>query len=413
MYVGCRSCRRHWGAHYDGSTWSTAKSGTNLDLTAVWGLSANEVWAVGSGIILRWNGSAWTQSNGGEGANLYAVWGTAANDIWAVGEYGAIGHWNGTAWSSFYGSIPDGGVADTLVGVWGSSTKDVWAVGQAANIMHWDGVSWSILNGPSTTHTFSVQGCCTPFTGIWAVRCANGDVGSRRIRIGLALGRQLVDEHGAHDECRLERHMGRSLEHDMGSRCSRRHGPTLGERDVSNFRREHRRSHPRRDMVDIRERHSVAVGDQGTVLHYNGSCSVVNLNNMKKGLLDGVWASASNDVWDCGGVRWNDPALEWKGLVTGDDGSDVTTPDLNAVWRYGGERDVWAIGVGTIIHWNGTAWAQASRRLDGNGISTRNLGLVCYGRMGCRNARRVDPLEWFAMDCGADRYVQRSPSGVG
>src|SRR5581483_11452858 len=140
-------------------------------LAAVWGASSSNVWAVGDGVIIHWNGSSWTVTPGGETAYLYAVWGANAGSVWAAGAYGALGKWNGTSWSGFYGSFAgDAGyqsTSDAYVGLWGSSAKDVWAIGESANILHFDGATWTVQPGPSQYKNFSTQGCCTPLRGIW------------------------------------------------------------------------------------------------------------------------------------------------------------------------------------------------------------------------------------------------------
>ena len=43
--------------------------------------------------ILKWNGSAWSTQNSGTLPTLYGVWGIDANNIWAVGEGGTILRW--------------------------------------------------------------------------------------------------------------------------------------------------------------------------------------------------------------------------------------------------------------------------------------------------------------------------------
>ncbi len=71
--------------HWDGNAWSSADSGTTMELDKVWADSAADVWAVGQGGLLRWNGSAWLSvSTSGIGPR-FGVWGTGPSDVWAVG----------------------------------------------------------------------------------------------------------------------------------------------------------------------------------------------------------------------------------------------------------------------------------------------------------------------------------------
>ena len=90
--------------HWNGSTWSIVSlpvSGTLHGLSAV---SANDVWAVGSGgLILNWNGTQWSQvaNPAGQGASLAAVAALSANDAWAINLNGTVTEqWNGTQWTA-------------------------------------------------------------------------------------------------------------------------------------------------------------------------------------------------------------------------------------------------------------------------------------------------------------------------
>jgi len=69
-------------------------SGTTNRLTAVWGSSATDVFAVGwGGTILHYDGTSWQLMTSGTGNNFNAVWGSSATDVFAVGEYGTILHY--------------------------------------------------------------------------------------------------------------------------------------------------------------------------------------------------------------------------------------------------------------------------------------------------------------------------------
>ena len=77
-------------ARWDGSSWFSLPSGTELDLQALWGLDANNVWIDGgSGTILKWNGTSLTAQSTGA-SQVYAIWGIDANNVWAAGSGGTI-----------------------------------------------------------------------------------------------------------------------------------------------------------------------------------------------------------------------------------------------------------------------------------------------------------------------------------
>lgn len=147
-----------------------------------------------------------------------------------------------------------------------------------------------------------------------------------------------------------------------------------------------------------------ASGDEGTVLHWNGSSwsgQTIALN-----YLTHLWGASSTDVWSTSGdgtmYHWNGSAWSAQGRVMqattqwgiwGSSASDIWTVGnlgtvqhwngsswsssqpggmraLRAVWG-SGRDDVWVVGVGSpsnIIHWNGSSWT--------NEISGTNNGLM-------------------------------------
>src|SRR5215510_2600140 len=149
--------------HWNGSTWTSALSGTTNYLLGVWGSGANDVWAVGtSGTVLHWNGSTWTSALSGTPNYLSGVWGSGASDVWAVGASGTIVHWDGSAWTSALS-----GTTNSLLGVWGSGANDVWAVGTSGTILHWDGSAWTSASSGTPNSLLGVWG--SGANDVWAV----------------------------------------------------------------------------------------------------------------------------------------------------------------------------------------------------------------------------------------------------
>ncbi len=109
------------------------------------GSGAIDVWAVGYGAVAHWNGSAWsftnTDADAGTTESLRHVWGSGPNDVWAVGTLASsanplegngsvIRHWDGHAWSVCTASV------SAPSGIWGSGPGDVWTVGANAILHH-------------------------------------------------------------------------------------------------------------------------------------------------------------------------------------------------------------------------------------------------------------------------------------
>jgi hypothetical protein len=139
----------------------------------IWGAAPNDIWAVGKPIrgpnIFRYDGQSWTPLTTtlpiGE---LFGVWGASANDVWVAGEF-TLAHWNGRALTNFatnFGFFSH----DIFRAVWGASSRDVWTYGglqcfapdsciSDPDIRHWDGTKWTGLSSKSiTVNGFSGSG---------------------------------------------------------------------------------------------------------------------------------------------------------------------------------------------------------------------------------------------------------------
>ena len=194
-----KACVQSW--QLNAALVPSGDAAASSDLSGVNAISPSDVWAVGStspagkiqqGLAERWNGTSWSivpvpdpssaASLGGD--QLTAVAGVSQDDVWAVGYIGAMApptlgtsftpaaqtlteHWNGTSWSIV--NAPDvaarDGVEpwDVLTSVAAISSDDVWAAGitewpltfssedQVAAqplVEHWNGSYWAIVTVP-------------------------------------------------------------------------------------------------------------------------------------------------------------------------------------------------------------------------------------------------------------------------
>jgi hypothetical protein len=79
--------------HRAGGAFTNEVSTVTSYLSAVWGSSASDVYAVGgSGVILHSEGKATWVALGNAGVNLSSVWGSGSADVYIVGEAGTILH---------------------------------------------------------------------------------------------------------------------------------------------------------------------------------------------------------------------------------------------------------------------------------------------------------------------------------
>jgi hypothetical protein len=75
-----------------GANWTTTFTpGTNVQLSAVWGASANDLYAVGTGgTLLHYTGTGWVQMTSGVSGALFDVAGSSPRDAFAVGAGGVV-----------------------------------------------------------------------------------------------------------------------------------------------------------------------------------------------------------------------------------------------------------------------------------------------------------------------------------
>jgi hypothetical protein len=165
-------------------------------LNSVAGISAKDVWAVGSScysfdaIIEHWNGTAWSmvagaspaKDGGGATASLYGVAAISPSNVWAVGYSGSGGlqtmieHWNGSSWQVSSG----GGVSGYLSSVSATGPNDVWASGGTNNgnlIEHWDGAAWTVVQTPQPANSSLDSVTALSPTDAWAVGSKRGSNG--------------------------------------------------------------------------------------------------------------------------------------------------------------------------------------------------------------------------------------------
>jgi hypothetical protein len=153
---------------WNGTLWSAATGVVGDTISALWGSSSSDMWAVGS-YIWHWNGTSWTLSLD-IGSNFSAVWGSGPSDVWASSETGAW-HYNGTIWVP----VNESGVGRIGGGVlWGSSASDVWLWNGSLNrLQHWNGRNW--LRSAAPTNIIAVSGlpgtsdlwACTSDSRLW------------------------------------------------------------------------------------------------------------------------------------------------------------------------------------------------------------------------------------------------------
>jgi hypothetical protein len=359
-------------------------------LHGVSAVSGSNAWAVGSytdtsalaskTLILHWNGTAWSKvksPNSGSYSNeLSGVSAVSGSNAWAVGSYtdttGAsktlILHWNGTAWSKVKSPNPSLGLGfNELSGVSAVSGSNAWAVGSyggyparayATLIVHWNGTAWTQVKSPNPSPS--------PFSS--NANYLNG-VSARSGSNAWAAGN--YDNNAIANTLVL---------HWNGTAWTQVKSPNLPNNNFA------------LDGVSARSGSNAwAVGNYGVngyatsstlILHWNGTAwTQISSPNPGSGEnnLWGVSAISGSDAWAVGNyspylnlnthrtliMHWNGTA--WT-QVKSPSPSSFNDNSLNGVSAVSGS-DAWAVGsyidsTGAskmlILHWNGTAWANAS-----------------------------------------------------
>jgi hypothetical protein len=158
---------------FDGSKWSQVRLSRtdggmidgSIDLNAIHGFSASDIWAVGekayspptgvsgfldSSLIIHYDGHQWVESNIVRGRGLRAIWGSSPEDIWAGGGNGTLYRYDGLSWrksqaidSIYYLSFA------------GLNSSEIYAIGiyfvettgrDLFYLLQWDGNQWKILD---------------------------------------------------------------------------------------------------------------------------------------------------------------------------------------------------------------------------------------------------------------------------
>lgn len=351
--------------------WRLVQSPTTATLSSMWASSPTDVWALGSGTLVRYDGTAWTRPQTPSQA-YFGIWGSAPNDIWMAGGSSKIAHYDGTTWTE---------VANSLAGhfnaIWGSAANDIWAVGSingaTGGVVHYDGATWQIAASTSGWPSMQSIWGFGP-QDIWAV----GFSGAIYRRSGTAWSRvasspttqNLFSVWGpSSDDVWAVGDAGTILHNDGG-------GWTAWPVTVTT---RHLRAVRGTGPKDV-----WIAGDGGTLLHYDGvrwsEAAPPTPNN-----LAGLWPTAPDDVWTVGqsGTIARYAGASWKGQT-------VSTQRLFAVSTTGLlPTGAWAIGQGgTVLRYDGTRWTAVT---DSPAQSTDTLEDVFV---------RSDDEAWLATGLG-------------
>lgn len=406
--------------------WIGMTSGTTQGLRGVWGTAADDVFAVGlEGTILHYDGAEWTQMSSPTARALFAVWGRASDDVFAVGLAGTILQYDGVGWA-----IVPSGTDETLAAISGDPAGMVVAVGNRGVALRNDGDAWHALDTGSDD---VLQSVCVVATDLAFAAGANGTVlryngidwiasptPTTAWLFGITgSGRTDVTAVGAATALHYDGTGWRPLTRGAlpSLRCvwpaDTRSAVAFGlEESALNLDGEEWRhiDIPAQSAVNINAawgtsaNNIYAVGDNGRVMHFDGSQWLFELNlgvNYR-----GVWGAWETDVWvvgDSGRIVYGGGGQNWVTQLS------ATTRSLYGVWGES-EQHVFAVGVaGEIVELADNRWTRLLKATDRNlldvcGVEVPSGGgeaayaVYAVGAEGTILRRDVDTGDWEAMD---------------
>lgn len=151
-----------------------------IELSAIFGLSAREVYVLGDGNIYSYDGFAWNQLMGVPGDNLFTDAGGgrlgSGKDLWFVGlqnmpfgpRPGVILRYDGLSFTSI--GLSSGEPLQALRAVHWNSASDVWMGGDLGTLVHWDG---TMLNQIELDAVLGNDGSPEDIYGLWGTGASN------------------------------------------------------------------------------------------------------------------------------------------------------------------------------------------------------------------------------------------------
>ena len=338
-------------SHYDGAIWTPVTGFPFMDITSVWALAPDDVFALLQGAQLHhFNGEDWNLVGAdATGAWRSGLWASSAEDVWFVDQSGGISHYDGleitphdlpvdglvSVWGDGQGrvhTVGDHGSLATfddgawtvhstsvayedLDAVWAVSDDDIYAVGSLEIAVHWDGDLWT----PIRDTQFSVW-----FTDVWAADAGNVFVTGKA---GIQ-----------HYDGQQWTFMDDGLRHLLL---------------------------PQNGIWGWGADSAVAVAAWGAIVRYDGlQWSIERQPDPGQGELNAVWGAAPDDIWAVGPA---DEFLHWDGLSW----STVTVTTGGVVRDILGfaTDDIWVLGDGgAMLHHDGAQWTPVDD-LVGSGVT--------------------------------------------
>ena len=296
-------------AHYDGVDWTEVLEVKGSRLDSIWAASSASIYVAGgfdqSGLVLHYDGNSWNTVFEQSDAELTSIWGRSDSDVYAAGFGGTVVHYDGTSWDVVVRDL-DAWVIENLFG----TPERLWfAADSGLGYLDGDDLTFT-YRWPLTTSINALTGCSK--NEMYAV-----GMGSPSALSPVAL------RYDGSDWTWMDVPGSHAL---FGSWC-------VAPNDV------------------------YAVGEESTILHYDGETWAHVASPEPATWLRTVWASSPNDVFAAGqhGTALHYDGSAWTNLDTG---TDAWIRALSGT----GADDVYAATDDEILHFDGTAWSLSSTK---------------------------------------------------
>lgn len=327
--------------HYDGNAWSVVSEELIHTFLCVWGSSKDDVYVGGYGTLLHYNGTTWTYT--GIQHEVTSIWGASSDNIYAVCRRGNILHFDGAIWTEMESPVSDLTMNDSsldyvLKRIWGSSPDDIYAVGDNGIIIHFDGSHWSRIGCDCTSDLYCVWGKSASEVYISGYECpllkfdgTNWTIVDAPVDFGF---------HGMHGDP------------VNGLVCSDRN-------QVYTYDNGEWELEPTEDIYFSPEFNACwssengdifAVGYGGSIFHFDGT-DWHSMTNIPPSTLKDIYAVSSADVYAVG-----------IGTIVHYDGQNWSQVQNNhhvysGIWGSAGD-DVYAVGLFSLFHYDGENWVE-------------------------------------------------------
>jgi hypothetical protein len=283
---------------------------------------------------------------------LNAVWGASADDVWAVGDGAVIVHFDGKVWSRDK-TVP----ADVaklglpLKGVWVSNTdaKHAWAVGGAGLVLHYDGAQWMTSDVADPVFCFNGTQCQGSLEGVWG---ANADQ-VFAVGVGFDLASGVISRYDSNakvwqhwhrsDSQKLLAITGSSADNLLAVGLTGWHGDGTNWAPVVLPTGAILSS-----VTTFDKNHGWATSPSGKIYRWDGAAWTVGADYPRHPLY-GVFATSLTDVWAVGSAGAAMPAfiLHGDGTAWSAEDAPVGSGELRSVFAI--ENTVFAVGDHTIL----------------------------------------------------------------